>query len=107
MGKMSELAAELTELRHCGEILIGIADTLTEMFSGEKEAEAPVATTLEVPAEVKKEYSFIEVRAALTEKSRAGKTADVKALLRKHGVEKLSDVKPEEYAALVAEAEEL
>ncbi len=33
MGKMSELAAELAELRHCGEVLIGISETLTEMFS--------------------------------------------------------------------------
>lgn len=107
MGKMSELAAELLELRHCGEILIGIADTLTEMFSGEKETETPVVATTEAPAEVKKEYSFIEVRAALTEKSRSGKTAEVKALLRKHGADKLSEIKPEEYAALVEEAEGL
>ena len=34
MSKMSQLAAELDELRHCGEILIGISDTLREMFSG-------------------------------------------------------------------------
>ena len=33
MGKMSELAEQLTELRHCGEILIGISEALTEMFS--------------------------------------------------------------------------
>lgn len=34
MGKMSELAAELAELKRCGEVLIGISETLTEMFSG-------------------------------------------------------------------------
>lgn len=34
MPKMSQLAAELDELRHCGEVLIGISDTLREMFSG-------------------------------------------------------------------------
>ena len=105
MGKMSELAAELNELRRCGEILIGIADTLSGMFSANEKTEAPAQTEPEAPAV--KEYSFIEVRAALTAKSREGKTAEVKALLRKHGVEKLSEVKPEEYAALVAEAEEL
>lgn len=36
-----------------------------------------------------------------------GKTAEVKALLRKHGADKLSDIKPEEYATLVEEAEGL
>ena len=34
MGKMSELAAELAELKRCGEVLIGISETLTEIFSG-------------------------------------------------------------------------
>ena len=34
MGKMSELAAEFAELKHCGEVLIGISEMLTEMFSG-------------------------------------------------------------------------
>ena len=101
MGKMSELAAELTELRHCGETLLRVADTLTDLFSAEKETSAAATP------EVKKEYSFIEVRAALTEKSRAGKTDEVKALLRKHGADRLSDIKPEEYAALVEEAEGL
>lgn len=37
MGKMGEVAAQLSELKHCGEILIGISDTLTELFSGEPE----------------------------------------------------------------------
>ena len=107
MGKMSEFVAEITELRHCGEILIRISDTLTEIFSAEEEVEVPVQAVPEAPAEVKKEYSFIEVRAVLTEKSRAGKTAEVKALLHKHGVDKLSEIKPEEYTALVEEAEGL
>ena len=48
-----------------------------------------------------------QVRAVLAEKSRAGKTAEVKALLTKHGADKLTDVSPSEYAALLAEAEAL
>ena len=40
MGKMSELAAELAELKRCGEVLIGISETLTEMFSGADEEPA-------------------------------------------------------------------
>ena len=35
MSKMSELAAELSELKRCGEILIGISETLTKMFSSD------------------------------------------------------------------------
>ena len=49
MSNMSQLAAELDELRHCGEILIGISDTLREMFSGsektQEEQETPAEKT--------------------------------------------------------------
>ncbi len=47
------------------------------------------------------------VRAVLAEKSRDGKTREVKALLMKYDAGKLSGVKPEDYAALLAEAEVL
>ena len=46
------------------------------------------------------------MRAILAEKSRTGFRAEVKALLTAHGVKQLSDVKnPDEFAAIVAEAE--
>ena len=67
-------------------------------------AEEPVpAPEQEVPAKV---YTYEEVRAILAEKSRTGYRAEVKAILTSHGVKQLSDVKtPEEFAAIVAEAE--
>ena len=48
-----------------------------------------------------------QVRAVLAEKSRAGHTAEVKALLTKHGADKLSDIDPAQYPALLADAEVL
>ena len=61
------------------------------------------AFTEEEPAKV---YTYEEVRAILAEKSRTGFRAEVKAILTAHGVKQLSDVKsPEEFAAIVAEAE--
>ena len=48
-----------------------------------------------------------DVRKVLTEKSRAGKTSDVKALLKKHGFNKLSEVNPDDYEELLKEAEGL
>ena len=66
------------------------------------EEPAPAAAE-ETPAKV---YTYEEVRAILAEKSRTGYRAEVKALLTAHGVKQLSDVKsPEEFAAIVAEAE--
>ena len=48
-----------------------------------------------------------QVRAVLADKSRHGYTAEVKALLHQHGADKLSDIVPSEYEALLAEAEAL
>ncbi len=48
-----------------------------------------------------------DVRAVLGEKSQKGKTREVKALLLKYDAGKLSGVKPEDYPALLAEAEAL
>lgn len=113
MSKMSELSAELDELRRCGEILIGISDTLRELFSTdveEKTTSKPKkqkATTKVPPEPAKRSISLTDVRAILAEKSRNGYTADVKALLLKFGANKLSDINPDDYEALLADAEVL
>ena len=84
-----------------------VADLAT-MLEGaqapEKTQEAPAKEPdQEAPV---KEYNYEEVRAILAEKSRTGFRAEVKALLTAHGVKQLSEVKtPEEFAAIVAEAE--
>ena len=67
-------------------------------------AEAELTTTKE-PEE--KPLTLEEVRAVLAEKSRAGHTAEVKELLNKHGADKLSEIDPSEYPALLADAEVL
>lgn len=106
MSKMSELATELAELKRCGEILIGISETLTQMFSSEATEEKQEPTKEQ---EVKQEnaLSITDVRKVLAEKSRNGHTAKVKELLIKYGADKLSEIDPSKYAALVAEAEVL
>ena len=61
-----------------------------------------------VPAEPeKKEISIEEVRAVLAAKTQVGKRREVKELLLKYDSGKLSVVKPENYAALMADAEAL
>lgn len=110
MGRMSELAQELEELKRCGEILISISESLTEMFSGTdepvKEDKAEKPEKAKKPA-AKKEIKRSDVRAVLAEKSRAGFTKEVKELLVKHGADKLSGIDTSEYEALLAEVEVL
>lgn len=51
--------------------------------------------------------SFIQVREKLASLSRAGKQAQVRALIEKFGATKLSEINEEDYAALMQEAEKL
>lgn len=111
MGEMNKLSAELDELRKCGEILIGISDTLRELFSTiewekqTKELKKKENVTEKIQKPKKKVLSFIDVRSILSDKACNGYTADVKALLLKYGADKLSDINPKDYEALLIEAE--
>ena len=102
MSKMKELSMTIEELRRCGEALIDVADSLKAMFSGDAAEEPRKA---EVPAP--KPIPLERVRAVLAEKSVQGKRKEVQALINKHGSERLSDIAPEHYASLLAEAEVL
>ncbi len=106
MGKMKELAEQIAELKHCGEILIGISETLTEMFSAADDEKPKKEAVKPEPAkEEKKIYSFEEVRAVLAAKSRDGHTDEVKAIISSFGVEKLSDIDPDQYEELLKKVE--
>ena len=58
-------------------------------------AEEPVKPTLK------------DVRSLMVEKSRQGFTEEVRALVRKYGADRLSDVDPSDYPLLMADAEVL
>ena len=103
MGKMNELSQAIDELRRCGDALIGVADSLRELFGGNNTEVEPQPTV----EAAKPELTLEQVRAVLAEKSRGGYTAQVRELLVKHGAAKLSDIDPAEYPALMADAEEL
>lgn len=111
MGKVSELSQLIEELNRCGNTLIGISEDLKNLFSGSEESEETEPKTKaaeEAPAKTpmkEKTLSLEDVREVMADKSRKGYTAEVKALLINRGVNKLSDVNPEDYAALLAEAE--
>ena len=74
------------------------------LAKGQKDEKVEMAVQAEPE---KKEISIEEVRAVLAAKTQAGKRREVKELLLKYDSGKLSDVKPENYAALMADAETL
>lgn len=114
MSRIKPLLAVVSDLRSLADSLQAVADAMTQdepveapaAKSGKKakKAEDEPAPSL---APEEKPLTLEKVRAVLAEKSRAGHTAEVKALLIKHGADKLSDIDPAEYPALLADAEVL
>ena len=103
MSKMSEMAITIEELRNAATAITDAANYLAQLFSGEETDAQP-----ENPAPVQKPALTLEqVRAVLAEKSRAGHTAAIRALLQKYGASKLSGIDPKHYEALLQEVEAL
>ena len=62
---------------------------------------------LKVPKEKEPEISLEQVRGVLADKSRAGHTAEVRAIIEKFGADRLSGIDPKDYAAIIKEVEVL
>lgn len=106
MSKMAELDAAAAELRSCGEALIRISDDIRSLFSADDEQTIRKDPVIQQEPTAKP-LTLEDVRPVLAQKSIEGHTAEVQALIRKHGAEKLSQIDPADYAALLAEAEVL
>ncbi len=103
MSKMGELDLCVSELRSVAQSLNTVADSLTSLFSGSQ----PRTSVQPESKPTSKPITLEDVRAVLAEKSRNGHTAKIRELLEKHGAAKLSEIDPQKYAALLAEAEVL
>ena len=80
------------------EVLKGVIETLNSLIDEDKAQEEPEkAVVITLP----------EIRAVLANVSRSGKTAEVRNLLKKFNSNKLSEVKVEDYPALMEEAKVL
>lgn len=122
MGKVKLLLDVIADMRSLADSLQAVADAMTQTEhadtpeentgekpkkAGGKKAAKEALETSPPPAPEEKLLTLEEVRMVLAEKSRAGHTAEVRALLAKHGAEKLSDIDPVRYPALLADAEVL
>lgn len=101
MGQMKKMKAVIDDLHSCSEQLSDIAAELEAMFStAPEEVAVPAATP-------KPELKLEDVRAVLADISRAGHTAEVRALIEKYGADRLSKVDPKNYEAMLRDAEVL
>jgi hypothetical protein len=104
MSKMAEMAQTIEDLRTAAASINAAADWLYQQFSGDDDSKQQIKKSA-AKEKSKPEIKLEDVRAVLAEKSRAGHTAEVRALLQKYGAEKLSAVDPANYEALMKDAE--
>jgi len=109
MSNMSDLDICVGELMKASQALKTAADDLLSV------AEVLIGNTYETESSLdnipKKHTTAVitleQIRAILLEKSGDGKRQEVKELLFKYNAGKLSEVKPEDYPALLEEAKNL
>lgn len=94
--KMSELDLLLGEFEQAACHVQELAKDIRAFF-----------TTKEEPAEEEKPISFTELRALCANKSRAGHTEAIKAMILDTGAHKLSEVEPNQYGELYKRVEAL
>ena len=109
MPTMPDLELILSELQTAANVINNVVDTMRNHFiqpdnptaSAEPVAE-PVPEVTE-PATITLEH----VRAELSKLSRAGKTDKARELVLKYGANKLTEIDPSKYAAMLADAQVL
>lgn len=105
MSKMKLLLDVVDDMRRLANSLQTVADSIAGNTDADDQLDQQPAPQPEKPkAPV---ITIDQVRAVLAEKSGQGKTKEVKALLYKYDAGKLSGVKPEDYPALMEEAQKL
>ena len=92
------------DLHSLADSVQAVCDAVTEGLSEEQQS----TVIEEKPAvEEKPSISLEQVRSVLAEKSQAGNTAEVRAIIGKYGASRLSEIDAKDYAAVLKDAEEL
>lgn len=111
MSRIKLLLDVVNDMRSLADSIQAVCDAIasdepTEM----SQAETPSAVPEEAEkskAEKQPEITLEQVRSILADKSRSGKTAEVRAIIQKYGADRLSGIDPKDYPAVLADAEVL
>ena len=85
--------------------LSGLADSVRALCASL--ADSPQTEAKEAPAKKKQTIPLEKVRGILAEKSRNGYTAQVRAIIQSFGADRLSEIDPSQYEAVLKKAEVL
>lgn len=99
----------LMEIKEDAENLATSIGTLLEALNSDAESRSEDGKETENQNSVdeQKDLNIEEVRRILADKARAGFKEDIRSLLKKYGANKLSEINPAKYQALVDDAEKL
>jgi len=109
MSRIKLLLNVIKDIRALGDSLQTLADAAasdepketSDMKSGKEKS---ILKIEETKLTEERPFTLEDVRAVLADKSRQGHTAEIRTLLQKYGANKLSEISPENYPALLAEA---
>lgn len=103
MSKIKLLLDVVEDMRSLADSIQAVADAMMQSDVPQDTAQAEVAE----PPKPTKKVTIEEVRAVLVPLTQKGLGAEIRAIFQKYGAGKLSEVKPEDYEAVITEAEEL
>ncbi len=109
MKSYADAAEKLAEsIAVMADVLISIGQKHKAELDALEHIDPPADETKSAESKAnEKPVTLEDVRAVLAKRSAEGLKEKVKSLLQSHGAKRLSDVKPEEYSTLLAEAEVL
>lgn len=115
MSRIKLLLDVVNDMRSLADSIQAVCDAMTSDEPAEPTGTGTPAAVPEKPlkkaekskAEKQPEITLELVRGVLADKSRSGKTSEVRAIIEKYGADRLSGIDPKDYPAVLADAEVL
>ncbi len=107
MSRMKLLLDVVEDMRSLADSIQAVCEAMSDNAPAAEQEPAAVPQPEAKPLPAEKTITLEEVRPVLGRLSNAGYTEQIRSLILKYGGERLGEVDPKHYAALLKEAEEL
>lgn len=107
MSRIKLLLDVVSDMRSLADSIQAVCDAMASDGQVEASEEESQKKPSKGKAEKAPEITLEKVRGVLAGKSRSGHTAEVRAIIQKYGADRLSDIDPKDYQAVLADAEVL
>lgn len=107
MSRIKLLLDVVSDMRSLADSIQAVCDAMASDGPTDEIQEKPQKKPAKAKTEKAPEVTLEQVRGVLADKSRSGHTAEVRAIIQKYGADRLSDIDPKDYPAVLKEAEVL